>query len=146
MTAVLAEPDRRIRVTLSEVLEGEGWTVVAAGPPSEVLERVIEPPALALIDLWRPREAEAFCVGMRIRYGSQVPLIGITRRGAQSKHEPPPGGPLGPSSVLHVPFAVSQLQELLRRLQALESRNRVLRAGSEQAVARLRLIRDLHAH
>lgn len=141
-TAVIAAFDCRLRVTLSEILDSEGWAVLAAGGPAEVLqESAKSQPGIAIVGLKSLAAAGSFCVGMRIRYGTRVPIVGVHDRRSSLPSDAFPGSAMGPDDVLAVPFDIARLQRLLGRAEELLVRNQALRSGSERAVSRLRQAR-----
>ena len=139
MPALVLEPDRVVRATLRDVLNLEGWQVLAAGSGAAGLALASKhKPGLALVDVAPSIEAESFCVGIRIRYGPAVPILALSRQWLAPLFRAQVAARLGAYDVLRVPFDVDRLLHLLERAQALHVRNEDLRQRSHEAVVRLR--------
>lgn len=125
---LLVDDEARYLHLLQANLAVEGYEVISASDGAEALERFsTEPVDLVLLDVLLPR-LDGFTVCQRMRQFSNVPIIMLTARGAESDRVR--GLDAGADDYLVKPFSV---MELLARVRAVLRRVQVSReAGRER--------------
>ncbi len=111
---LIAEDDRRVRLSLERALTLEGYEVVAAGDGASALQLHADRPAdLLLLDVSMPN-ADGLSVCRRLRaQGDDTPVLMLTAR--HEVHDRVAGLDAGADDYVVKPFA---LDELLARLRA----------------------------
>jgi DNA-binding response OmpR family regulator len=144
-TAIIAEPDRLVRLSLSSVLRNEGWRVLATESAAEAFEYADTlRPDLAMVDLEPLVVAEALCAGLRIRYGPKLPIVGLAQRDTVARRQCL-ASRVGVVDTLTMPFELGRLQALLDRAHRLQERTASIRDRSETAILHLHAARRLPA-
>jgi two-component system OmpR family response regulator len=134
---LIVEDDLELRGMLARGLEGEGFTVTAAGSGAEAMQRVQSSPSDALIiDIGLPdADGRDLCQALRAR-GVQAPVLFLTARDAITDRLS--GFAAGGDDYLCKPFHVA---EVAARLHAL-----LKRAGASQAFEAAGLLLDPTGH
>jgi CheY-like chemotaxis protein len=107
-TILVVDDDPLIRLTVSGILEDEGYTVVSAGDGLEALAKLAElQPAVILLDITMPRmDGYAFAAELARRGLRQaVPVIVLTADG----RAPEKAAQLGAEGYLAKPFTLPTL-------------------------------------
>ena len=125
---LIAEDDANLRLGLVDLLEGEGYEVIATKDGKEALDAFYaESPALVLLDEMMPElSGSDVCREIR-RHGSQTPIIMLTAKGEEI--DKVVGLELGADDYVTKPFG---LHELRARIAAVLRRTNVDKGVSEQ--------------
>ena len=112
LTILVVDDDAEVRASLAELLQLEGYDVVALPNANVALSHLCQnpPPALVLVDLLMPgMNAWELMAQMRMRDKlAKVPLVAMTGAGPQW------GAPVPGSLVLRKPIAADRLLEVVR--------------------------------
>ncbi len=120
-TILIAEDDVNLRHGLIDLLEGEGYRVVAAADGDEAIEFFRkETPALLLLDVMMPRISGYDVCRMVRKDNPQVPIIMLTAKGEEI--DKVVGLELGADDYITKPFGLHELRarikSVLRRSEA----------------------------
>jgi two-component system response regulator MprA len=134
---LIVEDDLELRGMLARGLEGEGFSVTAAGSGAEAMQRVqVTPPDALIIDIGLPdADGRDLCQALRAR-GVQAPVLFLTARGAMTDRLS--GFAAGGDDYVTKPF---HLAEVAARMHAM-----LKRAGSSQAFKVADLLLDPTGH
>jgi two-component system response regulator RegX3 len=119
-TILLVEDERAITEPLAEALEREGFNATVAGTAAEAMEKASDrEPDLVLLDIGLP-DGSGLDVCRELRKDSQVPIIMLTARGAESDRVA--GLELGADDYIVKPFSarevMARVRAVLRRATA----------------------------
>jgi two-component system, OmpR family, response regulator RegX3 len=122
-TILLVEDERAITEPLAEALEREGFNAAVAGTAAEAMEAAASrDPDLVLLDIGLP-DGSGLDVCRELRRDSQVPIIMLTARGAESDRVA--GLELGADDYIVKPFSarevMARVRAVLRRATATQS-------------------------
>jgi DNA-binding response OmpR family regulator len=122
-TILLVEDERAITEPLAEALEREGFNAAVAGTAAEAMETAASrDPDLVLLDIGLP-DGSGLDVCRELRRDSQVPIIMLTARGAESDRVA--GLELGADDYIVKPFSarevMARVRAVLRRATAAPS-------------------------
>ena len=111
-TILLVEDERAITEPLSEALEREGFNAAVAGTAAEALKTAAaREPDLVLLDIGLP-DGSGLDVCRELRKDSQVPIIMLTARGAESDRVA--GLELGADDYIVKPFSAREVMARVR--------------------------------
>src|SRR5215207_8233009 len=83
-TILIAEDDARVLKMVRRALEMEGYRVITASDGRQALDLALsEPIDLLVLDVMMP-ELDGFHVAQKVRATSQVPILMLTARAAQT--------------------------------------------------------------
>jgi DNA-binding response OmpR family regulator len=139
-SALVLDDDPPLRALLREALGSEGWTVRCAARGEMAMQlAALRRPDVVLLDVSKPDFApEAVATGLRIHYGPELPILAMS-----TAPEPEISNRIGAYSFLQKPFEMDRLFTLLERGLHLAEHSALLRAHSDEALARLRHLRVL---
>ena len=125
-TILLVEDERAITEPLAEALEREGFVTSLAGTAAEAMEKAANPaPDLVLLDIGLP-DGSGLDVCRELRRRSEVPIIMLTARGAESDRVA--GLELGADDYIVKPFSA---REVMARVRAVLRRTGPAAAGDD---------------
>jgi two-component system, OmpR family, response regulator RegX3 len=131
-TILLVEDERAITEPLAEALEREGFNAAVAGTAAEAMETAAtRDPDLVLLDIGLP-DGSGLDVCRELRRDSQVPIIMLTARGAESDRVA--GLELGADDYIVKPFSA---REVMARVRAVLRRATATPSGDGGAPLRI---------
>src|SRR5947208_3084032 len=133
---LIVEDELPMRTALHDVLEAEGYRVLAAGDGESGLRRAIaEKPDLILLDIMMPKlDGYAVCTELR-RLSNPVPILMLTAKGQVEDRVT--GLDAGADDYLVKPFST---EELLARVRAMLRRiHRLAKAPAQLELGDIRI-------